>query len=34
MNYRLIACDMDETFLNDNSEIPENNKNMVKLLDE
>lgn len=34
MKYRLIACDMDETFLNDNSEIPEVNKKMVKLLDE
>lgn len=34
MKYKLIACDMDETFLNDKSLIPENNKMMVDLLDE
>ncbi|WP_100065532.1 HAD family hydrolase [Miniphocaeibacter massiliensis] len=34
MKYKIIACDMDETFLNDQSEIPDNNLNIVKILDE
>lgn len=34
MKYKLIASDMDETFLNDKSEIPKNNLEIVKLLDE
>ena len=34
MKYKLIACDMDETFLDDESNIPKRNLEIVKLLDE
>lgn len=33
MKYKLIACDMDETFLNNKSLIPNNNIKIVEILD-
>ena len=34
MGYKLIVSDMDETLLNDNREISENNLKMIKLAKE
>ena len=34
MGYKLIVSDMDETLLNDNREISENNLRMIKLAKE